>query len=116
MLWFEEPDEQQAQQWQSRIAQKRLDISASVEEALGDSSLSPEEEEWVGEAKNTASVSQGAPFIPPRLSLQSKPMPVVQPQPTVEPVTPPIVADREREARAMRTVESGNIIARVAHR
>jgi len=116
MLWFEEPDEQKAQQWQSRIAQKRLDLSASVEAALGDSSLSPEEEEWVEEATNTASASQGAPLIPPRLSLQSKPMPAVRPQPTVEPMTPPMVADREREAQAMRTVESGNIIARVAHR
>ena len=58
MVWFEEPDEQKAQQWQSRIAQQRLDLSASVEAALGDSSLPPEEEEWVEEAKNTASVSQ----------------------------------------------------------
>lgn len=116
MLWFEEPDEQKAQQWQSRIAQQRLDLSASVEAALDDSSLPPEEEEWVEEAKNTVSVSQDAPLIPPRLSLQSKSMPTVRPQPTAEPVTPSMVADKEREARATRTVESGNIIARVAHR
>lgn len=113
MVFFEEPDELKAQQWQSRIAQQRLDLSASVEAALGDSSLPPEEEEWVEEATNTASVSQDTPLIPPRLSLQSRPMPTVRPQPTAEPVTPSMVADRER---ATRTVESGNIIARVAHR
>ncbi len=116
MVFFEEPDEQKAQQWQSRIAQQRLDLSASVEAALGDSSLLPEEEEWVEEAKNTTSVSQDAPLIPPRLSLQSKPMPMVRSQPTAEPVTPSMVAERERAARATRTVESGNMIARVAHR
>lgn len=116
MLWFEEPDEQKAQQWQSRIAQKRLDLSASVEAALGDSSLPPEEEEWVEETTNTAAASKEVPLIPPRLSLQSRPLSAVRPQPTAEPLTPSTVADRERAARPTRTVESGNILARVAHR
>ena len=119
MVWLEEPDEQKAQQWQSRIAQKRLDLSASVEAALGDSSLPPEEEEWVEEAtnaKNTVSITKGVPLISPRLSLQSKSMPTVQPQPTEEPLAPSMVADKEQAARSTRTVESGNIIARVAHR
>jgi hypothetical protein len=106
MAWFEESDEQTAQQWQSRVAQRRLDLSASVEEALGDSS-SLEEEEWSDEDEDPGQVSssQGTALIPPRLSLQSKPLPVVRSQATAEPITP-----------TGRTVESGNIIARVAHR
>ncbi len=116
MLWFEEPDEQKVQQWQSRIAQKRLDLSASVEATLGDSSLPSEEEEWVEEATTTASVSKRVAIISPRLSLQSRPMLTVQPQPTAEPLLPSKVTDREQVVRPMRTVESGNMIARVAHR
>lgn len=106
MAWFEESDEQKAQQWQSRVAQRRLDLSASVEEALGDSS-SLEEEDWSDEDENPRQVSSshGTALIPPRLSLQSKPLPVVRSQATVEPINP-----------AGKTVESGNIIARVAHR
>ena len=106
MAWFEESDEQKAQQWQSRVAQKRLDLSASVEEALGDSS-SLEDGEWSDEDENPGQVSssQGTALIPPRLSLQSKPLPIVRSQTAVEPITP-----------TGRTVESGNIIARVAHR
>ena len=116
MLWFEEPDEQKVQQWQARIAQKRLDLSASVEAALGDSSLPPEEEEWVEGATNTTPVSKGVALISPRLSLQSRPMPTIQPQPTAQPLTHSMETDREQVVRSTRTVESGNIIARVAHR
>lgn len=116
MLWFEEPDAQKVQQWQARIAQKRLDLSASVAAALGDSSLPPEEEEWVEEATNTASASKGVALISPLLSLQSRPMPTLQPQPIAEPLIPSMVTDREQVVRPTRTVESGNIIARVAHR
>lgn len=114
MAWFEESDEQKAQQWQSRVAQRRLDLSASVEEALGDNS-SLEEEEWSEEDENPRQVSssQGTALIPPRLSLQSKQLPVVRSQAAVEPITPPGRTGAEREGR---TVESGNIIARVAHR
>jgi hypothetical protein len=106
MALFEESDEQKSQQWQSRVAQKRLDLSASVEETLGDSS-SLEDEEWSEEDENPRQVSssQGTALIPPRLSLQSKPLPIVRSQAAVEPIAP-----------TGRTVESGNIIARVAHR
>src|SRR5947199_6138005 len=34
MAWSDELDGQAQQQWHSRVAQKRLDLSASVEEAL----------------------------------------------------------------------------------
>lgn len=34
MAWPDEPGEQAEQQWHSRIAQKRLDLSASVQETL----------------------------------------------------------------------------------
>ncbi len=125
MVWFEgheEPDEQMAQQWQDRIAQQRLDLSASVEDALGDSSLPPEVIEWVEETTNAANtanaaaISKRVPLISPLLTLQSRPMPAVKPQSVAGLLSPPMVADREQAARPTRTVESGNIIARVAHR
>ena len=117
MAWFEESDEQKVQQWQSRVAQRRLDLSASVEEALGDhSSLEEDELEEEGENSIQVSQSQGTALIPPRLSLQSKPLPVVRSQPAVEPITPSRRAGSERGEREGRTVESGNIIARVAQR
>src|SRR5450755_4094473 len=105
MVWLEEPEEQKAQQWQSRIAQQRLDLSASVEAALVDSSMPPEEVAWVEEATNatnTASISKGVPLISPRLSLQSRPMPTVQPQPIAEPLALSMAVDREQAARPTR--------------
>jgi len=41
---FDELDEQAQQEWQARVAQKRLALSASVEETLQDSFFAIEEE------------------------------------------------------------------------
>ncbi len=75
MRWQDDNDEKKRQQWQSRVARERLDLSASVEEALIDETVREdlEEEEFddfVPDAKK-------ATLIPPRLSLQSKPLPAV---------------------------------------
>jgi len=114
MAWIEESDEQTTQEWQSRIARKRRDLSASVEETLGDSSLPvEEEEEWVEESEDSVPVSKGTLLIPPRLSLQSKQLTAIRPQAPAERMAPPSLDGRGREVRM---VESGNIIARVAHR
>lgn len=114
MAWIEESDEQTTQEWQSRIARKRRDLSASVEETLGESYLPvEEEEEWVEESENSVPVSKGTLLIPPRLSLQSKQLTAIRPQAPAERMAPPSQVGRGREVR---TVESGNIIARVAHR
>ena len=116
MAWIEESDEQTTQEWQSRIARKRQDLSASVEETLGETSLPvEEEEEWGEESENSVPASKGTLLIPPRLSLQSKELTAIRSQaPTgAERIAPPSLAGRGHEGRM---VESGNIIARVAHR
>jgi hypothetical protein len=76
MPWF---DEQGLKHWFSHISRKRKELSESVEEALKDTAV--QGEDWdeedgdemnIGQAKDTT-------LIPPRLSLQSKPMPAVLP-------------------------------------
>src|SRR5947209_4637034 len=68
-------DEKKQQQWQSRVAQERLDLSASVEEALVDASAN--EDMDVDELEDDLSLLKSTTLIPPRLSLQSKPLPAV---------------------------------------
>ena len=111
MAWFEESERQKEQGWQTKIAQRRLDLSASVEETLGDSSSMAEE--WEEEDENPKQVSQSTALIPPRLSLQSKQLPAVKSQAAAEPKFPSL---RTNEWREGRIVESDNMIARVAHR
>src|SRR5207249_1259959 len=67
------------QTWQSRVEQGRLDLSASVEAALADNSS--QETLWLDEDEQSSltNSSQGSSFIPPRLSLQSKPLTAVYP-------------------------------------
>lgn len=93
-------DEQKQQEWQARTAQQRLGLSKSVEETLADTSLLTED--WLNEEDELDSPTSDKPFvdeskeqanvkdtrlIPPRLSLQSKPMPVVHSEPP--PLQPP---------------------------
>lgn len=122
----DEFDEQKQQQWQARIAQKRLDLSQSVEETLADTSLL-REDDWLDEEDELNRPASDAPFadepaeqanvkdtalIPPRLSLQSKPMPVVRPDapappreslaaqpPTSPPAQPPAVDPTQSRPR-----------------
>jgi len=85
-------DDINEQQWHARIARKRLDLSTSVEETLADNSF--QEDEWLdeldggGEINNSKQESQfdiqtgmgskkNLALIPPRLSLQSRSLPVV---------------------------------------
>jgi hypothetical protein len=68
-------DEKKQQQWQSRVAQERLDLSASVEEALVDASANEDMDE--DELENDVPLLKSTTLIPPRLSLQSKPLPAV---------------------------------------
>ena len=77
MALHEERSEQNQQKWGSRIARERQDLSASVEEALVDSD---EQEEWQDDQQSFPAATPGAmPLVPPRLSLQSRAMPAVQP-------------------------------------
>jgi hypothetical protein len=85
-------DDINEQQWHARIARKRLDLSTSVEETLAENSF--QEDEWsdeldgVGEINSSKHESQfdiqtgigsqkNLALVPPRLSLQSRSLPVV---------------------------------------
>lgn len=89
MSQFDNIDEQQ---WQARIARKRLDLSASVKETLAENSC--QEDEWLDELEGEDEINsskhesqfdiqagagskKNLALIPPRLSLKSRPLPVV---------------------------------------
>ncbi len=79
MAWSGESD-RQVRSWQSHVAKKRADLSRSVEETLADGTLaedflSDEEEGELVQGKRSAMI------IPPKLSLQSRPIPVVRVEP-----------------------------------
>jgi hypothetical protein len=76
MEWHNEPDEQVQQDWHSRSAKKRAELSRSVEEALADGALI--EEPFSNEMDESFQGSKSSMIISPRLSLQSKSMPVVR--------------------------------------
>jgi hypothetical protein len=78
MARFDELDEQAQQQWLARIARERENLSASVEETMQQPLI--DEEQWEEEEKDAEPpVGNSAMLVPPRLSLQSRPMPIVQP-------------------------------------
>ena len=110
MARFDELDERAEQQWHSRVAQERLDLSVSVEESMRDGSI--QEEHEPEEADNPALLPEGTILIPPRLSLQSKPLPVVRPDTASEPVKSP-APPGDVEAGTI-TTENTNIFTRFA--
>jgi hypothetical protein len=79
MAWSQDSGKQTKHQWQSRFAKERLNLSASVEEALAEPSI--QEDLLAEESDDTGELSskpQNTTIIPPKLSLQSKSMPAVQ--------------------------------------
>ena len=75
MARHSEPDELVQQDWQVRSAKKREELSLSIEETLADDALI--EDPFSDEVDEAFQDSKSSIIIPPRLSLQSKPMPVV---------------------------------------
>jgi len=76
MAWHSDSDGQIQNNWEARSAKKRDELSRSIEETLADSAslqepFSDEEDEVILDSKNSI-------IIPPKLSLQSKSMPVVR--------------------------------------
>jgi hypothetical protein len=102
MARFEELDEQAQKQWLARIAHEREHLSASVEEALQQPYV--DDEQWEEEAENVEPpVAKSATLVPPLLSLQSKPMPTVQPRtPLPEEISP---SQQHRQQLAGRTTK-----------
>jgi hypothetical protein len=84
MNQFEEHDNQVSEQWHSLAARKRLDLSTSVEEAMRDVSLQDEPEENDENDSSSSHPLQGVGLIPPRLSLQTKPLLALHPDMTAE--------------------------------
>ena len=82
MAWSGELDEQAQQEWDSRFAKKREELSKSVEETLADSTLAEELlTDGLDESDGHVQGKDKSLVIPPRLSLQSKPIPVVRVEP-----------------------------------
>lgn len=116
-----EPHEKQTpQQWYARLARERLDLSASVEETLADTSS--QEDQWSDEDEYPSSVhtSRKMTLIPPRFSLQSRMLPAVQTgiqdvQPSTH-VHPPTAAEVSGEQKAAPAANPPNILTRLAQR
>jgi hypothetical protein len=85
-------DDIDEQQWHARVARKRLDLSTSVEETLAENSF--QEDEWLDELDGGDEINsskhesqfdiqagmgskKNLALIPPRLSLQSRSLPIV---------------------------------------
>ena len=75
MAWHSESDEHVQKDWQVRSAKKREELSRSIEETLADSALI--EDPFSDEVDEVVQDSKNSMIIPPKLSLQSRPMPVV---------------------------------------
>jgi hypothetical protein len=75
MAWSDKIGELAEQDWHSRSAKKRAELSISIEEALADASLN--QDPFADESEGIVQDSKSSVIIPPRLSLQSKPLPVV---------------------------------------
>jgi hypothetical protein len=78
MARFDELDEQTQQQWLARIARERENLSASVEEAMQQPLVDDDQFEEEEEDAEPL-VVKGPMLVPPRLSLQSRPLPIVHP-------------------------------------
>ncbi len=84
MNQFDEHNNQVSEQWHSLAARQRLDLSASVEETMRDVSLQDEPEESDENDSSSMHPSRGVGLIPPRLSLQTKPISALRPDMTAE--------------------------------
>jgi hypothetical protein len=76
MAWNSEPDEHVQQDWEIRSAKKRQALTRSIEETLAADVLI--EDPFSDEADEAFQDSKKFMIIPPKLSLQSKPIPVVR--------------------------------------
>lgn len=108
MPWFRKRGEADQKKWSNRVARKRQELSASVEESLAHPAF--EEEEWMEEFDDAgaAAHADGSSVIPPRLSLQSRPLPALRlPMPgVIEGTTSPATAKNEPASSLRSSVEA----------
>jgi hypothetical protein len=76
MAWNSDSDEHVQKDWQVRSAKKRKELSQSIEETLAENVLV--EDPFSDEVDEALQDSKYPMIIPPKLSLQSKPVPVVR--------------------------------------
>jgi hypothetical protein len=119
MVLNEKHNEQSQQKWSSRVKRERMNLSASVEESLEDTTA----DELVGgeeaeERGGSSRSGQGRGVFPPRLSLQSRSVPALRTDISHEtnvnasPVLP-VAQEQEREPAPL---QNTNILKRFAQR
>jgi hypothetical protein len=121
MALSEERSEQTQQQWLSRLARERQDLSASVEAALVDQAARGQgwQDEETDEQNDLSGRSRDKTLIPPRISLQSRVMPVVHPGKVVSGAPQghrTAVPKVEAEEKPVPAAQSSGIWARFAQR
>lgn len=108
MSWFRKRGEPDQKKWSNRVARKRQELSASVEESLAHPAF--QEEEWLEEfdGDDAAAHANGTSVIPPRLSLQSKPLPALRlPMPRIiEGTTTPAATKKKPASNLLSSAEA----------
>jgi hypothetical protein len=119
----EERNEQNNQAWRAHFERERLDLSASVEAALMDDGrvVAQQWDEELAEQDDAQPVTGGTGLVPPRLSLQSKMLPAIQPEGAVTPITDAYRATsshvvEEAEQQSMPSSQPSGMLARLARR
>ena len=123
MALREERNEQNSQAWRARVERERLDLSASVEAALLDNGhvVASQWDEDLAEQEDAQPVTGGTGLVPPRLSLQSRMLPAVQPERTVTTITDayqatPSYSTGEGEQQSVPSSQPSGMLARLARR
>lgn len=110
MALQEERNEQSLRRWQARLVRERQTLSASVEEALSDTSAHevhlPEGVDEQGEGG----------LVRPVLSLQSRPLPAVRPNGSRPGETSSLLAISSTVTGEMQLAQQGNMLSRIAQR
>jgi hypothetical protein len=81
MTLREERNEPNKRAWRAHLEQERLDLSASVEAALvNDGAQAQDWQDELDEQDDVSPITGGTSIVPPRITLQSRMLPAVQPQ------------------------------------
>jgi hypothetical protein len=119
----EERNGKNSQAWRAHFERERLDLSASVEAAFMDDGrvVAQQWDEELVEQDDAQPVTGGTGLVPPRLSLQSRILPAIQPERAVMPITDAYRAPsshivEEVESQSVPSSQPSGMLARLAHR